>query len=238
MASLDPKREPEQRLTPNYLTRNTLIIAATLLTINISAISWFITQQAQQPNTNTAPRPQRTTTPATQPTPINNPTMQLLNTLPATSTNTDTPSVHAFLDFECPFCQQFVDTHAWTTAVDLATAGRINLSVNPVAFLTPNSQLKANLFNCSTPHAHPTAINDLITALKTPGNVPSRDLPLQWVSSNERDACFLDDTDLARAMGVAQRLGVDSVPTVFVDGVSVPWPDFGRSLAAAVEVGE
>lgn len=245
MPEAAPDHEPRAaRGHPNQRSSIAYVIITAALMINTAAITWFITQQTQHTTPITTQRhlqpPTRTPAPAPAAASVaqpasSNPTLATLNTLPATSNDPNLPTVHAFLDFECPFCQQLVETPAWNNTLELASAGRINLSVNPVAFLTPNSQTKANAFNCSNPHQHPDDLADVIAALKTPGVMPPPDLPLRWVSEAERDACAAREDDLRLAMLSAQQLGVSSVPTVFIDGVTVPWPELGQHLNAALE---
>lgn len=157
-----------------------------------------------------------------------------LNAQPALGTNG--PRINIVVDFECPYCNQFLDTPAYEAALAQAERGEATLSVTAAAFLNDRSVIKGSAYNCIAENAGAQTALALVPDLKTPGGdteawrAEALRLGEQVMDPTTLQTCLEDGQILQRAMTAIEQASVRGVPAVFVDGTSVPWTALGEHL--------
>lgn len=152
---------------------------------------------------------------------------------------TSGPRINVVVDFECPYCNRFLDTPAYQEALAMAERGDATLSVTAAAFLNDRSVIKGGVYNCVAEHVGAQSALALIPDLKTPGgdtaawHAEALRLGSETLNESTLRTCLEHGQNLQRAMNAIQQAGVRGVPAVFVDGESVAWTDLGSHLDAA-----
>ncbi len=160
----------------------------------------------------------------TQNTPYDLTLLQQQPTLGANGTRYD-----IVIDFECPYCDQFLSGPAYATILEQAHAGNAQLNVTAAAFLNERSHIKGNVYNCVADIAGPAAAIQLIPDLKTPGgdtnywNAHAIDLGANHVDRDTLQACTQDGALQERANTAFKTTGIPGVPAVFINNTQTPW---------------
>lgn len=136
------------------------------------------------------------------------------------------------VDFECPYCDQFLSSPAFNEIHQQAQDGHAQLNVTAVAFLNERSTIKGSAYNCIAEIAGPATALTLIPELKNPISTnPAEaldhilELGTQHVNEADLTTCMEEGYALERAATAMQTAGARGVPTVYVDGNSIPWTE-------------
>lgn len=135
------------------------------------------------------------------------------------------------IDFECPYCNQFLSTDAFSTILEQAKAGAAQLNVTAAAFLNDRSTIKGAAYNCVAELAGPQAALQILPDLKTPGGDTNYwtqhalALGTQHTDEAALKTCIDAGAAQERANTAFRATGVRGVPAVFINGAETPWPN-------------
>lgn len=141
------------------------------------------------------------------------------------------PRYDIVVDFECPYCNQFLSGDAYATILEQAKAGQAQLNVTAAAFLNEKSTIKGAAYNCVAELAGPQAALRILPDLKTPGGDTNhwtqhaRALGAQHADEVALQTCIDAGAAQERANTAFKTTGVRGVPAVFIDGTETPWPE-------------
>lgn len=176
------------------------------------AAAYFIVQAQAAPNQQAAQAPAELAMLQQQP------------TLGGTGTRYD-----IVVDFECPYCNQFLSGDAYATILEQAKAGEAQLNVTAAAFLNEKSVIKGSVYNCVAEQAGPAAALSLVPDLKAPGGDTNYwidhayELGAQHTDPDELQACLAEGALQDRANNAFRATGVPGVPAVFINDTQTPW---------------
>lgn len=152
--------------------------------------------------------------------------------------------VEEYGDFQCPHCANF-QREVGPTVDRLVNAGTIRFVYHPIAFIGSESTAAANAAECAADQGEFWPYHDQLFAQQGAENSgtfsTSRLLAIGrqvGVSDQRFTTCVNKGTYdgwITKVTDDASRLGVNSTPTVLVDGRVVPGAITAKGLQAAVE---
>lgn len=139
--------------------------------------------------------------------------------------------VEVYSDFQCPFCARFAEEAGYRLQLDYADSGLVRFEYKHFAFLGPESNLAAEASECAAEQDQFWQFHDTLFANQrgqNQGSYSSAALKAMAEALGLDQAAFnscLDSNryrnDVRQETSEGQQRGVNSTPTIFVNGEAV-----------------
>ncbi|MCB0154081.1 MAG: DsbA family protein [Anaerolineae bacterium] len=150
-----------------------------------------------------------------------------------------------YADFQCPYCRQFATGPERQLKTDYVDSGQVRFVFRHMAFIGDESRQAAQASECANAQGRFWAYHDQLFAAQTGENVGdfsadhlqqfAVDLGLDSPQFNQCLDSSQYQTKVQQEVSEAQRLGVNSTPTLFVNGQRIRQGSDYQTLQAAIE---
>lgn len=236
----DLKAEPTKKsFGTNWLLLMVVLFVGWMIAMSIIIAGWLISKQMGGVKGTPVITDQAQEIPQTDPIQV-----ELDNTFPVLGNPDAKVTVIEFADFQCPFCSQWQKSIFPLLKSEYIDTGKVKFAYFDFAFLGPESNQAAEAASCARDQGKFWEYHDKLFASQGGENVGvfsdeklklfASELKLNTTQFNK---CLSEDTyagDVDRKLQQASEYGIDSTPTVLINGWKYPgvspWNQYKQAI--------